>query len=45
MNMLYSDYYGSVPNDASTYGHMSIKFLSDKDANGAKAYRYYMAMK
>lgn len=45
MNMLYSDYYGSVPNDAQTYGQMAIKFLNDKDSNGNKAYKYYMAMK
>ena len=45
MNMLYSDYYGSVPNDASTYGQMAIKFLNDKDAIDGKAYKYYMAMR
>lgn len=45
MNMLYSDYYGSVPNEASTYGKMAIKFLLDKDAIDGKAYKYYMTMK
>lgn len=44
MNMLYSDYYGSVPNEASTYGKMAIKFLNDKDAKDGKAYKYYMTM-
>ena len=45
MNMLYSDYYGSVPNDTSTYSKMAKKFLEDKDAHQGKAFRYYIAMK
>lgn len=45
MNMLYSDYYGSVPNDVSTYVKMAKKFLEDKDAQKGKAFRYYSAMK
>lgn len=45
MNMLYSDYYGSVPNDTSTYLKMANKFLNDKDAKEGKALHYWLAMK
>lgn len=45
INMLYSDYYGSVPNDVSTYVKMAKKFLEDKDAPEGKALKYYLAMK
>lgn len=45
MNMIYSDYYGAVPNDISTYTRLALKFLEDKDAKEGKAYCYYMAMK
>lgn len=45
MNMMYSDYYGSVPNDVSVYARMAKKFLEDKDAEKGKAFRYYFAMK
>lgn len=45
MNMIYSDYYGAVSNDLSTYVKLSKKFLMDKDAKEGKALCYYMAMK
>ena len=45
MNMLYSDYYGSVPNDTVTYMKMANKFLNDKDAKEGKALHYWLAMK
>ena len=45
MNMLYSDYYGSIPNEISVYLKMAKKFLDDKDAKDGKAYRYRLAMK
>lgn len=45
MNMMYSDYYGAVPNEVSSYVKLAIKFLDDKDAKEGKAYCYYMAMK
>ena len=45
MNMMYSDYYGSVNNDTNTYVKMAIKFLNDKDAPQGKALKYYLAMK
>ena len=41
MNMIYSDYYGAVPNDTDTYYKMAIKFLSDKDGKEGKAFSYY----
>ena len=44
MNMMYSDYYGSVNNDTNTYAKMAIKFLNDKDAPSGKALKYYLAM-
>lgn len=42
MNMIYSDYYGAVPNDVGTYYKMAMKFLNDKDSYEGKAYCYYM---
>ena len=45
MNMIYSDYYGAVPNDLASYIKLSKKFLMDRDAKEGKAYHYYLAMK
>lgn len=45
MNMMYSDYYGAVSNDVTTYYKMARKFLEDKDAREGKALAYYLAMK
>lgn len=44
MNMIYSDYYGSIPNDTSNYVRLAEKFINDKDADPGKAFRYYVAM-
>jgi len=44
LNMIYSDYYGSVPNETSTYVKMARKFLEDKDAENGKALKYYLAV-
>lgn len=44
MNMMYSDYYGSVPNETSVYVKMAKKFLDDKDATEGKALKYYISM-
>lgn len=44
MNMIYSDYYGVIPNETSTYVKMARKFLEDKDAEHGKALNYYLAM-
>lgn len=45
MNMIYSDYYGSVPDDTNIYVKMTKKFLQDKDAKEGKALCYYLAMR
>lgn len=45
LNMIYSDYYGSVPDDIKTYAEMAKKFLLDKDAVEGKALNYYLSMK
>lgn len=45
MNMIHSDYYGSVPNEVGTYVKMASKFLHDKDAAKGKALNYYLAFK
>ena len=45
MNMMYSDYYGVVSNDVSSYAKLAKNFLMDKDAPKGKAFHYYMAMK
>lgn len=45
MNMVYSDYFGSVPNELETYAKIAKKFIMDKDAPEGKAYKYYLAMK
>lgn len=45
MNMIYSDYFGSVPDDVNTYAKMTRKFLQDKDAKEGKALCYYLAMR
>lgn len=44
MNMIYSDYYGSVPNETTVYFKMAKKFIEDKDAEDGKALKYYLAM-
>lgn len=44
MNMIYSDYYGSVPNETTMYVKMARKFLEDKDAKEGKALKYWLAM-
>ena len=45
MNMLYSDYYGVIPDDSNSYAKFAKKFLQDKDAKEGKALCYYLAMK
>lgn len=45
MNMVYSDYYGSIPDTAESYFKVAKAFLMDKDAPEGKAYRYYKAMR
>ena len=45
LNMIYSDYYGVIPNETSSYVKLAKKFVHDKDAPKEKIYRYYEAMK
>lgn len=45
LNMIYSDYYGSISNDIQVYVKLAKKFLQDKDAPQGKAFKYYIAMK
>lgn len=45
MNMVYSDYYGAVPNETASYVKIARRFLEDKDAEQGKALKYYIAMK
>ena len=45
MNMVYSDYYGIVPDTTESYFKMARAFLEDEDAPKGKAYLYYKAMK
>lgn len=44
MNMIYSDYYGAINNDISSYFKLAKKFIDDKDAREGKAFKYYIAM-
>ena len=44
LNMVYSDYYGAVPNELSSYYKLARSFLMDKDAPEGKALKYYLAM-
>lgn len=41
MNMIYSDYYGAIPNELTYYTKMARKFIEDKDGSKCKAYHYY----
>ena len=45
MNMVYSDYYGAIPDTTDSYYKVAVAFLDDKDAPKGKAYLYYKAMK
>lgn len=44
MNMIYSDYYGAVSDETSSYLKLAKKFICDKDAPKGKAYLYYKSM-
>ncbi len=45
VNVMYSDYYDTVPNTVDTYMKMAKAFLTDKDGPEGKAWFYYKAMK
>ena len=42
INMVYSDFYGAIPNDTQVYAKIARKFLEDKDASKGKAFYYYL---
>lgn len=44
MNMVYSDYFGSVPDSTESYFKIAKAFIMDKDAPEGKAFLYYKAM-
>lgn len=44
VNVMYSDYYGTVPDNAESYFKLAKAFLMDKDAPEGKAFLYYKAM-
>lgn len=44
MNMIYSDYHGSIPDNIQSYSNVAYAFLVDEDAPKDKAVRYYFAM-
>lgn len=44
LNMVYSDYYGAIPNELASYVKVARKFLEDRDVEEGKALRYYLAM-
>lgn len=44
-NVMYSDYFGAVPNNVESYFKLANAFLEDKDAPEGKAYLYYKAMR
>ena len=41
VGMIYSDYYGAVPNEVASYVKLAKAFLDDKDAPNGKAFIYY----
>lgn len=45
MNSLYSDYYGTVPDNTDGWYRMAKQFLDDPDAPDGKAWRYYRSMR
>lgn len=45
LNLMFSDYYGTVSDSVDTYFKLAKAFLEDKDAPVGKAFLYYKAMK
>lgn len=41
LNMIWSDYYGAMPDNSDSYARMALAFLNDKDAPEGKAYVYW----
>ena len=45
LNMVYSDYFGAIPDSVDSYYRVAVAFIEDPDAPTGKAYRYYKAMR
>lgn len=45
MNIMFSDYYGAVPDSTDSFFKLAVAFLEDKDAPEGKAWKYWKAMK
>ena len=45
VNMVYSDYHGSIPDNDKSYVEVAKAFLFDEDGPKGKAVKYYLAMK
>lgn len=45
LNMVYSDYYGAIPDNEKSYVQVANAFIFDEDAPKGKAVRYWLAMK
>ena len=45
LNMVYSDYFGFIPDNDKSYVEVAKAFLFDKDGPKGKAVKYYLAMK
>lgn len=44
MNMIYSDYFGVIPDETENYFRLAKAFIEDRDAPEGKAWKYYVAM-
>lgn len=44
LNMVYSDYFGVVPDTVESYFKLAKAFIEDKDAPEGKAFLYFKAM-
>lgn len=44
MNMVYSDFYGFIPDTIDSYYKVAKAFIEDRDAPKGKAFLYYKAM-
>ena len=45
LNMVYSDYFDSIPDNEKSYVQVAKAFLFDEDGPKGKAVRYWVAMK
>ena len=45
LNMVYSDYFGAIPDNEKSYVGVANAFIFDEDGPKGKAIKYYVAMK